>query len=769
MEADFLSAADAAKPARIHLIGVAGSGMSGIAALLLDLGYKVSGSDKSTTVETERLKNAGLEFFCPHTAESVAGAAAVVYSSAVRPGRNVAYDAAAAAGIPLFRRAEALASILRRKKGIVIAGMHGKTTTSSMAAHVLREAGLHPSHYVGAEIPLLGTNARWDHEGAHMVAEGDESDGTLALYHPTHAIVLNIEEEHLDFYRDLDHINSVYRQLLDQTTGTSYFCAADPGASSLCAGRPRTRSYGWDHSCDFSAQQVEIMGQSTGFTVFRGTDALGHIILNIPGRHNVLNALAVIALATDLNVPFERIAWALSTFRGAKRRFDVKLRSPHYTIVDDYGHHPTEVAATLETARRFTQGRVLCIFQPHRYTRTQLLRDQFAAAFSHCDALFVLDVYAASELPIPGISGQTIADAVKAHEGDKIRVFSTPSHHEARAAAGNFLRPSDLLITLGAGNVHEIGSRLAEDIATLAQMTEALADPDATLRLYEPMTRHTTMKIGGPAQFWIEPTTAESFSRLVRFCREHGIPTRVVGRGSNLLIRDGGIKGAVIHPSGGEFDEISVSGNTIRAGSGVRFKRLAAAARSAGLAGFEWMEGIPGSVGGGLRMNAGAMGTETFDQVVSVRYLDATGAIREKSREQFTVKYRSVPEFIDHYCLSAVFKGSPAPVTEIDTRTQLSIDKRKSSQPIAASAGCIFKNPGPCPAGRLIDELGLKDVSVGAARVSPIHGNFIVNDGGASAAHVLALIDLIRAKARTERGLELETEVQIIGDDLPFS
>jgi UDP-N-acetylenolpyruvoylglucosamine reductase len=283
------------------------------------------------------------------------------------------------------------------------------------------------------------------------------------------------------------------------------------------------------------------------------------------------------------------------------------------------------------------------------------------------------------------------------------------------------------------------------------------------------MTRHTTMKIGGPAQFWIEPTTAESFSRLVRFCREHGIPTRVVGRGSNLLIRDGGIKGAVIHPSGGEFDEISVSGNTIRAGSGVRFKRLAAAARSAGLAGFEWMEGIPGSVGGGLRMNAGAMGTETFDQVVSVRYLDATGAIREKSREQFTVKYRSVPEFIDHYCLSAVFKGSPAPVTEIDTRTQLSIDKRKSSQPIAASAGCIFKNPGPCPAGRLIDELGLKDVSVGAARVSPIHGNFIVNDGGASAAHVLALIDLIRAKARTERGLELETEVQIIGDDLPFS
>ena len=381
MDQDFLSAADAGKPGRIHLIGVAGSGMSGIAALLLDLGYQVSGSDRSTTIETERLQQAGLEFFCPHTAESVLGASAIVYSSAVKPGRNVAYDAASAAGIPLFRRAEALASMMKRKNGIVVAGMHGKTTTSAMAAHVLREAGLHPSHYVGAEIPLLGTNAHWDHEGSHFVAEGDESDGTLVLYHPSHSILLIIEEEHLDYYRDLAHINSVYRQLLDQTSGYSYFCAADAGALALCADREDCRSYGWDPSNDFSAQEVEVMGQSTRFSVFRNREPLGRLILNIPGRHNVLNALAVIALATDMGVPFDRIAWALSTFRGAKRRFDVKLRTPHYTIVDDYGHHPTEVAATLETARRFASGRVVCIFQPHRYTRTQLLKDQFATDF----------------------------------------------------------------------------------------------------------------------------------------------------------------------------------------------------------------------------------------------------------------------------------------------------------------------------------------------------------------------------------------------------
>ncbi len=768
MDLDFLSAADAGKPGRIHLIGVAGSGMSGIAALLLDLGYQVSGSDRSTTIETERLQQAGLEFFCPHTAESVLGASAIVYSSAVKPGRNVAYDTASAAGIPLFRRAEALASIMKRKHGIVVAGMHGKTTTSAMAAHVLREAGLHPSHYVGAEIPLLGTNAHWDHEGTHFVAEGDESDGTLVLYHPSHAILLNIEEEHLDYYRDLAHINSVYRQLLDQTSGYSYFCAADAGALALCQNREDCRSYGWELSNDFSAQEVEVMGQSTRFSVFRNREPLGHLILNIPGRHNVLNALAVIALATDMGVPFDRIAWALSTFRGAKRRFDVKLRSPHYTIVDDYGHHPTEVAATLETARRFSSGRVVCIFQPHRYTRTQLLKDQFATAFSNCDALFVLDIYPASELPIPGISGQTIVDAVRSHEGDKLKVFSTPTHAAARAAAGNFLRPGDLLITLGAGNVHEIGTLLAEDLTTLEQIAAALDDPDATVRLFEPMTRHTTMKVGGPAQFWIEPRSTESFSHLIRFCRERGIPTRIIGRGSNLLIRDGGIKGAVIHPEGGDFDELSVDGNTIRAGSAVKFKRLAAAARQAGLTGFEWMEGIPGSVGGGLRMNAGAMGIETFDQVLSVRYLDAAGSVQEKSRDEILVRYRSVPEFNDQYCISAVFQGTPAPLEVIDANLQLSIEKRKSSQPIAASAGCIFKNPAACPAGKLIQELGLKEASVGPAKVSPVHGNFIVNEGGASASQVLELISRIRQTARRERGIDLETEVQIVGEDLPL-
>lgn len=764
---DFFEIAD--RTSRIHLIGVAGSGMSGIAALLLELGYKVSGSDKATTSETERLQGRGLEFFCPHTAESVQGAGLIVYSSAIKKG-NVAYDAAVAAEIPLFRRAEALAAIMRRKKGIVVGGMHGKTTTSSMCAHVLRAGDLNPSHYVGAEIPLLGTNAFWDSAGDYFVAEGDESDGTIALFEPEHVILLNVEEEHLDHYKNLEEIKATFTKLLNQTAGPVYYCGSDPGARDVCSARPGAVSYGWEPENDFAAVDVEPLGQSTEFQVLRKGEPLGKMILNIPGRHNVLNALAVVALATDLGVPFDRIAWALGTFRGAKRRFEVKLKTEHFTVVDDYGHHPTEIDATLATARNFANGqgrrRVVCVFQPHRFTRTQLLRKEFGAAFSNADALFVLDVYAASETPIPGISGQTIVDEVKAVEGDRIKAIYTPNRETVHQVVGNFLREGDLLITLGAGNVHEIGTRLVEDIQAIEGLHSALQEESGHLRMYEPMSRHTTILIGGPAQYWVEPRTVDGFGRLVKHCREQGLPIRVVGRGSNLLVRDGGIRGVVIHPSKGEFDQVVHEGDTLICGTGARLKKVANAAREARLGGFEWMEGIPGNVGGSIRMNAGAMGVETFDQVVSIRYLDATGALHEKTREEIEYGYRNVPQFTTNYAVSATLRGVPnTDLAEIDAKLDASKAKRKTSQPVAASAGCIFKNPTEVPAGKLVQELGYKDRAIGAARVSVVHGNFITNEGGATAKDVLELIENIKKEARDERGITMETEVQIIGQD----
>jgi UDP-N-acetylmuramate--L-alanine ligase/UDP-N-acetylenolpyruvoylglucosamine reductase len=758
-------------PMRIDLIGVAGSGMSGLALLLLGLGHRVSGSDKATTLETDRLQKLGLQFFHGHTEKEVEDCDMVIYSSAIKPG-NIAYEAAYKQGIPLVRRAEALAAVMANKKGVVVCGTHGKTTTSALTAHVLRQGGLKPSHYVGAEIPILGSNAHWDTEGELFVAEGDESDGTLVHFHPQHAIVLNIEPEHLDFYDGIEAIKAVFRQLLSQTPGHWVYCAEDPVASEVCAG-PQGVSYGWSRAHDFSANILSMRPDHSEFEVYEKNRCLGTATLGIPGRHNVSNALAAIALATRCGVGFEAIQHALRSFRGARRRFEIRHTGAHFTVVDDYGHHPSEIAATLATAKGLNAKRIVCLFQPHRYSRTQLLKKEFGASFDDVHELFITDVYPASEKPLPGVTGETILEEVISHQSrrkpeQRTKTTSTPTMLDARDRVGNSLRPGDLLITLGAGNVHEVGRCIARDLPVLEQLTTLLeAHGGGLARLYEPMSRHTTWLIGGPAQYWIEPRTEAAFAAIIRYLRAAAIPIRVIGRGSNLLVKDGGIRGAVIHPRG-DFENVSVSGHQITAGAGARLKKIASTARNAGLGGFEWMEGIPGNLGGAIRMNAGAMGTETFDQIISVRFIDTDGTVKEKPLAEITHHYRNVPEFEERYVISAVLRGTPAPQAEIDAKLAASHHKRRTTQPVGASAGCTFKNPELCGAGKLIDDLHLKGSHVGRAIVSDIHANFIVNQGGATAREVLDLITQIKEKALQERGITLEMEVKVLGEDHPL-
>src|ERR1700757_1475057 len=365
---------------RIHLVGVAGSGMSGLAALLIELGHTVSGSDKASTMETDRLQRLRLFFYGQHRPEHACPADLVVFSSAIKSDNPVLVTGRDS-GKPVVRRAEALAAVMRAKRGIVVAGMHGKTTTSAMTAHVLREGGLHPSHYVGAEIPILGTNAHWDWRGEYLVAEGDESDGTLRCFHPEHAVILNIEEEHLDFYPDLVAIEKVFAQLIDQTSGTVFYNTDDPNAARLCARHKSAVSYGFSENAHYRGINVELRDFGSEFCVYRSGDKLGEAILNVPGQHNVHNALGVIALASELGIPFEKIAASLRKFEHARRRFEIKYESDRFLLVDDYAHHPTEIRAPLRTARATGRKRVLAMFQPHRYTRTKALCREFGSAF----------------------------------------------------------------------------------------------------------------------------------------------------------------------------------------------------------------------------------------------------------------------------------------------------------------------------------------------------------------------------------------------------
>jgi len=745
---------------KIHLVGVAGSGMSGIAALLLELGHEVSGSDKGRTIETDRLQRLGLRFHEQHRAEDASDAGLVVFSSAIKPDNPILVSAREL-GQPAMRRAEALSAIMHGKRAIVIAGMHGKTTTSAMTAHVLREAGLHPSHYVGAEIPILGSNAHWDPRGEYFVAEGDESDGTLRCFHPELALILNIEEEHLDFYVDLAAIEKVFAQLIEQTTGTVFYNADDANAARLCAQRKTVVSYGFSENADYRGTDIELRDFASIFCVYLRGQQLGEAVLNVPGRHNVHNAIGVIALANELGIPFEKIAACLRKFEHARRRFEIKYSSDRFLLVDDYAHHPTEIRATLRTARSTCRKRVLTMFQPHRFSRTKALCHEFGCAFDDADRIVVTDVYAASEASIPGISGQTIADEIVRH-GHR-GVSYQPRLDWVHRDVGNMLSSGDLVLSLGAGNIHEQLSILAADLV-IAEKLKTIVGEEGDVRLYEPLSKHTTLRVGGPAQFWVEPRNETALSELIRFCRDESLPLFVIGRGSNLLVRDGGIRGVVVRPCGGDFDRIDVDDNEITAGVGAKLKEVAYAGKAAGIGGLEWMEGIPGAVGGGLRMNAGAMGAQTFENIVRLRYLDVKGNPHTKSRDELDVRYRNFPLLERNFAVSATFRGHAAPREQIEERLRESQEKRRTSQPIAKSAGCIFKNTDSIPAGKLVDELGLKNSCVGKARVSKVHGNFIVNDGGATAAEMLELIDKIKATARAQRGIELETEVQIVGE-----
>jgi UDP-N-acetylmuramate--alanine ligase len=745
---------------RIHLVGVAGSGMSGLAGLLIELGHTVTGSDKASTTETDRLQRLGLRFDDQHRPEHADTTEIVVFSSAIK-NNNPILLAARDSGKPLIRRAEAVAAIMQTKRGIVIAGMHGKTTTSAMAAHVLRECGLHPSHYVGAEIPILGTNAHWDPRGEYFVAEGDESDGTLRSFHPEHALILNIEEEHLDFYVDLAAIEKVFAQLIDQTSGTVLYNVDDPNTARLCSNHKRTVSYGFSEQADYRAFDVELRHFGSSFSVCRRAEKLGRASLNVPGEHNVHNALGVIALASELSIPFDKITASLRRFEHARRRFEIKYASDRFLLVDDYAHHPTEIRATLSTAKSIGRQRLVTMFQPHRFSRTKALSREFGRAFDDAHRVVITDVYPASETPIPGISGGTIADEIRqrGHRGISYQPHLKWVHREV----GNMLEPGDLILSLGAGNIHEQLEILAADLV-IAEKLKAIVGEEGGVRLYEPLSKHTTLRVGGPAQFWVEPRTEQSFAELIRFCNAEHLPLFAIGRGSNLLVRDGGIRGVVVHPRGGDFERIDVEGCEITAGAGVKLRQVAYAARAAGLGGLEWMEGIPGAVGGALRMNAGAMGAQTFESVTRIRYLDGEGNPHVKTRDELEVFYRRFPLLEKNFAISATFRGEPADRADIDSRLRESQEKRRTTQPVAKSAGCIFKNPARVPAGKLVDELGLKNSRVGNARVSQVHGNFIVNDGDATAAEILELIDNIKRVARQKRGIELETEVEIVGE-----
>jgi UDP-N-acetylmuramate--alanine ligase len=444
----------------IHFVGIGGAGMSGIAEILANLGYTVSGSDQKRSEAIERLERLGAKVFLGHEASHIEGAHVVVYSSAV--GRdNVEVAAARQRQIPVIARAEMLAELMRLKYGIAVAGTHGKTTTTSMVGAVLAEGRLDPTIVVGGLVRNFGANARLG-QGEYLVAEADESDGSFLGLTPTLAVVTTVDAEHLDHYGSLDAIRDAFVTFLNKVPfyGAAIVCLDEPNVQLLLPRvHKRVITYGLESGADIVARRIQLAGLTSRFEVLHRGVPLGECTLRVPGRHNVANALAAVAVGLDLEVPFATIHRALAEFAGVQRRFEVRGRAGGITVVDDYGHHPAEIRATLAAAKAGFDGRVLTVFQPHRYTRTYHLRDEFATAFNQTDVLVVMDIYAAGEPPIDGVTAADLAERIRAH-GHRNVTYLGGDRAQLLDHLCDVTRPGDLVLTLGAGDVGQLGPQL---------------------------------------------------------------------------------------------------------------------------------------------------------------------------------------------------------------------------------------------------------------------------------------------------------------------
>jgi UDP-N-acetylmuramate--alanine ligase len=450
------------KKHRVHFVGIGGIGMSGIAEVLLNLGYAVTGSDLHESEVTGRLRKLGAQVFIGHEEDNLAANPSVVVISTAVKYSNPEVLEARRRHIPVIPRAEMLAELMRMKYGVAVAGSHGKTTTTSMIAAVLSTAGLDPTMVIGGQVHMLGTNAKMG-EGEILVAEADESDGSFLLLSPTIAVVTNIDREHMDFHQTMERLNESFLDFINKIPfyGLAVLCLDNAYVRALLPKvRKRFATYGLSSDADFAAQDLQIKPAGVEYTVLHHAKPLGKLRLCLPGRHSATNALAAVTVGHELQIPFSQMAEALAAFTGIHRRFEIKGEPRGIMVIDDYGHHPAEIQATIGAIRDSWKRPLTVIFQPHRFSRTQDLFDEFLTAFEGADRLVLTEIYAAGEDPIDGVTSEALYQAIK-RKGHMEVEFISDKGEIVRQLAGK-LNPGDIVLTLGAGDIYKVGEALVE-------------------------------------------------------------------------------------------------------------------------------------------------------------------------------------------------------------------------------------------------------------------------------------------------------------------
>ena len=749
---------------RIHCVGIAGMGVGPLALYLVQAGFGVTGEDAAVTEEARQLLARGGVKVGPLPAD----AELVVHSSAVAP-THPACVAAAARGLPLVRRGELLAEVLRDRRVVAVCGAHGQTTTTAMLITALRRARFPAGWILGGrfadDTPSAGLGA-----GDWVVAEIDESDGTIGRFAPALTVVVNLDWDHPDHYRQPAELEAAFAALVARTHGP-VLVSAGCAMSARAAGAVRPLRFG--PTGDFPGVAE---GETAGGLTLRlgGQFTIAAAAVRAQGAFNAANATAALAAAQLMGATLAPDL--LADYPGVRRRQAVLQATADWTVLEDYAHHPAEIRALLASLRPRVAagGRLVVVFQPHRFSRTAQFRAEFAAALAAADQVHLLEVYAAGEPPCAGGTTAELAAELRAHAADRPVGYRPGDDAATLRALDRTTRRGDLVAFVGAGDL-DIRARawLADRAAAARPWDEFYAAvrpglaPATKFSREEPLGPKTTLRVGGAARLYVEPASVADLQAVLRAAAAGGVPVLLLGRGSNLLVPDEGVDGLVIalaHEAWAKF-ELHPDGR-VWAGAGLRLKQLCGLAATAGLTGFEFLEGIPGNVGGALRMNAGAMGGWMFDVVEEVQLMTRDGEVQRRAKAALHVDYRQCAELHEGIALGAWLRPAALASSEAVARQIAAYrTQRQASQPREPSAGCMFKNPPGHSAGRLIDESGLKGARVGDAEVSTVHANFIVNRGAATGADVLELVRQVRARVRQAKGVELEPEVILYGQN----
>ena len=748
----------------VHLAGICGIGMAGLAVLLKARGFKVTGCDLMINRLAGWLRQRGVQVTEKHSPEHIsADVTWVIRSAAVTPD-SAEMRAAQARSIPVFKRGEVLPLLLEGATSVAVSGTHGKTTTTSFIAQMLLAAGRDPSFCIGGEVAPLGGVAGIG-KGGITVVEADESDGTLARYAPDITVVTNIDFDHMEHFSSIEAFEECFRTCVRQTRQAVIYCADDARAARVCSAYPNATSYGLAAAADYRAESLREGARQTEFSLVHRGAVLGTLTIPVPGRHNVLNALAVAAVGLQLGVAFEAIRDGLSKVSLPRRRFDRIVDRDDVVVISDYAHHPAEIAALVRAAERLERSRMLAVFQPHRYTRTLALGPDFPAAFRGLTELVLVPVYAASESPLPGGSVWDLYRHCRQQPGPDTIVAT--SLRQAWEYLRGQLRVGDLFLTIGAGDVERIAGWARDDLlqtrveelgTLLGQAIRQLELESTLVKGCESLAGKTTLRVGGSADLWMEVGSEPDLVRLIAWTGAEHIPLQLLGGGSNVLVSDLGVRGVVARLGGADFRHLEARDGTVVAGAAVPLAELLGWAEERALSGVEFMEGIPGTVGGALRGNAGANGLALGDRVVWVRTLDQTGASATFTRNELDFAYRTCPRLLDRIVVEAAFaleKGDAALIR----RARNEVAARRAWMKGLRSAGSIFKNPPGDHAGRLIEQAGMKGFTVGGARILDRHANVIVTEPGARASDVLALMEQVRDEVDRRFGVLLEPEI----------